>query len=102
VIVDERTQRVRLIDFETAYVETLSPDDRHAEDVAVFLLDMLGGVAEKSLPVMAKAFLAGYNQPAVWELAQSRLVIPTGFDLVMVGIRTVSVRRTHLLNGACL
>ncbi|MBV9673296.1 MAG: hypothetical protein JO076_10805, partial [Verrucomicrobia bacterium] len=30
VIVDERTQRVRLIDFETVHVETLSPDDRHA------------------------------------------------------------------------
>jgi hypothetical protein len=40
---------------------------------------MLGGVTEESLPVMAAAFLTGYNRPAIWELAQSRLVIPTGF-----------------------
>jgi len=88
VIVDERAQRVRLIDFETAHVQTLSPDDRHADDVAVFLLDLLGGVAEESLPAMAAAFLAGYDRPAIWELAQSRLVIPTGFGRLWWGIRT--------------
>jgi hypothetical protein len=107
VIVDERTQRVRLIDFETAHVETLSPDDRHADDVAVFLLDMLGGVAEESLPVMAAAFLAGYNRPAIWELAQSRLVIPTGFGRLWWGIRTEYappgvLRRRVALLGQCL
>jgi hypothetical protein len=88
VIVDERGQRVRLIDFETAHVETLSPDDRHADDVAVFLLDLLGGVAEESLPAMAGAFLAGYNRPTIWALAQRRLVIPTGFGRLWWGIRT--------------
>jgi hypothetical protein len=88
VIVDERTQRVRLIDFETGHVETLSPDERHADDLAVFMLDMLGGVAEESLPVMAAAFLAGYDRPAIWELAQSRLVVPTGFGRLWWRIRT--------------
>jgi hypothetical protein len=88
VIVDERTQRVRLIDFETAHIETLSADDRHADDIAVFLLDLLGGVAEESLPAMAAAFLAGYNRPAIWELAQSRLEIPTGLGRLWWGIRT--------------
>jgi hypothetical protein len=88
VIVDERTHRVRLIDFETAHVETLSPDDRHADDVAVFLLDLLGGIAEESMPMMAAAFLEGYNRPAIWELAQRRLVIPSGFGRLWWGIRT--------------
>jgi hypothetical protein len=88
VIVDDRSQRVRLIDFETAHVETLSPDDRHADDVAVFLLDLLGGVAEDSLSTMAGAFLAGYNRPAIWALAQRRLVIPKGFGRLWWGIRT--------------
>src|SRR3984893_12557680 len=88
VIVDESAQRVRLIDFETAHVQTLSPDDRHADDVAVFLLDLLGGVAKEMLPGMAGAFLAGYNRPAILELAQSRLVIPSGFGRLWWGIRT--------------
>jgi hypothetical protein len=88
VIVDESTQRVRLIDFETAHVQTLLAEDRHADDVAVFLLDLLGGVAEEILPGMAAAFLAGYNRPAIWELAQSRLVIPSGFGRLWWGIRT--------------
>jgi hypothetical protein len=88
VIVDEGAQRVRLIDFETAHVETLSPDDRHADDIAVFLLDLLGGVAEESLPSLARAFLAGYDRPHIWALAQRRLVIPTGFGRLWWGIRT--------------
>jgi hypothetical protein len=107
VIVDERGQRVRLIDFETAHVETLSPDDRHADDVAVFLLDLLGGVAEESLPAMAGAFLAGYNRPAISALAQRRLVIPTGFGRLWWGIRTeyaplAVLRRRLALLRQCL
>jgi hypothetical protein len=46
---------------------------------------MLGGVAEESLPVMAAAFLTGYNRPAIWELAQSRVGDSHRFRLVMVG-----------------
>jgi hypothetical protein len=88
VIVDESCQRVRLIDFETAHFQTLSADDRHADDIAVFLLDLLGGAAEEKLPGMAAAFLAGYNRPAICELAQRRLVIPTGFGRLWWGIRT--------------
>ena len=88
VIVDESSRRVRLIDFETAHVQTLSADDRHADDVAVFLLDLLGGVAEEKLPALAAAFLAGYNRSAICELAQRRLVIPTGFGRLWWGIRT--------------
>jgi hypothetical protein len=88
VIFDENTQRVRLIDFETVHAQTSSPDNRHADDVAVFLLDMLGSVAEENLPAMAAAFLAGYSRPAIWELVESRLVIPTGFGRLWLGIRT--------------
>jgi hypothetical protein len=88
VIVDERNQRVRLIDFETVHAETLSPDDRHADDVAVFLLDLIGGVAEESLPLMATAFVAGYNRPNILALAQRRLEIPTGLGRLWWGIRT--------------
>jgi hypothetical protein len=88
VIIDRRTQRARLIDFETVHVETLPADDRHAEDIAVFLLDLLGGVAEERLTTMASAFLEGYNRPVICELAQSRLVIPIGFGRLWWGIRT--------------
>ncbi len=88
VIIDERTQRVRLIDFETVHVQTLSPDERHADDVAVFLLDLLGSVPEESLPVMAAAFLAGYDRPAIWGRVQRRLVIPSGLGRLWWGIRT--------------
>jgi hypothetical protein len=68
---------------------------------------MLGGVTEESLPVMAAAFLTGYNRPAIWELAQSRLVIPTGFGRLWWGIRTEYaplgvLRRRVALLGQCL
>jgi hypothetical protein len=103
VIVDERAQRVRLIDFETVHVKSLSPDDRHADDLAVFLLDLIGSVPEESLGAMAAAFVAGYDRPAIWELAQSRLIIPKGFGRLWWGIRTeyaplgVLLRRLTLL-----
>jgi hypothetical protein len=88
VIFDESTQRVRLIDFETVHIETLSADVRHADDIAVFLLDLIGGVAEENLTAAATAFLEGYNRPDIWELAQSKLVIPNGFGRLWWGIRT--------------
>jgi hypothetical protein len=88
VIFDQNTQRVRLIDFETVHAVTSSADDRHADDITVFLLDLLGSVDEEKLLAMAAAFLAGYNRPAIWELAESRLVIPTGFGRLWWGIRT--------------
>jgi hypothetical protein len=88
VVFDQSTQRARLVDFETVHTATSSPDDRHAEDVTVFLLDLLGSVSEEDLLAMAAAFLAGYNRPAIWALAKSRLVIPTGFGRLWWGIRT--------------
>jgi hypothetical protein len=88
VIFDQSTQRVRLIDFETVHAATSSPDDRHADDIMVFLLDLLGSLAEENLPAMAAAFLAGYNRPVIWELAERRMVVPTGFGRLWWGIRT--------------
>jgi hypothetical protein len=88
VIFDQSTRRARLVDFETVHAATSSPDDRHAEDITVFLLDLLGSVGEENLLAMAAAFLAGYNRPAIWALAKSRLVIPAGFGRLWWGIRT--------------
>jgi hypothetical protein len=88
VIFEQSTQRVRLIDFETVHAATSSPDDRHADDITVFLLDLLGSVGEENLLAMAAAFLAGYNRPHIWALAKYRLVIPTGLGRLWWGIRT--------------
>ena len=88
VIFDQSTQRVRLIDFETVHAATSLPDDRHADDITVFLLDLLGSVDEENLAAMATAFLAGYNRPDIWKLSESRLEIPTGFGRLWWGIRT--------------
>jgi hypothetical protein len=40
------------------------------------------------VPAMAAAFLAGYNRPVIWELAESRMVVPAGFGRLWWGIRT--------------
>jgi hypothetical protein len=45
-------------------------------------------VGEENLLAMATAFLDGYNRPAIWALAESRLVIPTGLGRLWWGIRT--------------
>jgi hypothetical protein len=73
VIFDQSTQRARLVDFETVHAVTSSTDDRHAEEITVFLLDLLGSVSEENLLALAAAFLAGYNRPAIWALARKAL-----------------------------
>jgi hypothetical protein len=88
VIFDQNSQRARLIDFETVHAATSSPDERHADDITVFLLDLLGSVAEENLTALAAAFLAGYHRPVIWALAENRLVVPTGFGRLWWGIRT--------------
>jgi hypothetical protein len=88
-IYQECCDRARLIDFEVMHEADLPEEERHADDVLVFLQDMAGRIAaEKWLPC-AEAFLAAYDRAEILELLQRQLVIPKlGLARLWWGVRT--------------
>jgi hypothetical protein len=78
-IYDPARDEARIIDFEVAHDAALSADARHADDVLVFLQDMVGRIsAERWLPC-ARAFLRGYGRPEIAALVAPQLSVPRGF-----------------------
>ena len=87
-VYDPATNRARLIDFEVMHHRSLSSQERHADDLLVFLQDMVGRIrAELWLPC-ACAFLQAYGRPEIVALMSQRMVIPRGVARVWWAIRT--------------
>ena len=81
-------ERARLIDFETIHEPGQAPVDRHADDLLVLLLDLLGRVDEATLIPCAKACLQAYDKPKVQAALCARLVPPSGLELMLWHTRT--------------
>jgi hypothetical protein len=87
-IYDRKSHRARLIDFETVHLSRLSADERHADDVSVFLLNLLGSVSDADWPEMAKDFITAYNRPRILGIVRRGLVMPLGIERLWWAIRT--------------
>ena len=88
VIYNEKTGRARLIDFELRHEKSLSPTARHADDLLVFLLDLVARVPNRQWLPFAICFLRAYGDAAVMRELQKRLVVPTGLALIWWNVRT--------------
>jgi tRNA A-37 threonylcarbamoyl transferase component Bud32 len=88
VIYDEKRERARLIDFELRHEKSLPATARHADDLLVFLLDMLARVADRQWLPFAICFLRAYGDAAVMRELKKRLVVPTGLALIWWNVRT--------------
>ena len=88
VIYDAAEDRARLIDFEIVHVPSLSARARHADDLLVFLLDMIGHVERGKWRPLALAFLDAYDNPAVIRELRRHLVIPGGLARIWWKVRT--------------
>src|ERR1051326_2176783 len=62
VIYDETTNRARLIDFEIIHDKSLRPATRHADDLLVFLQDMVKWVPGRKWLPFALCFLNAYGR----------------------------------------
>jgi hypothetical protein len=82
VIYGEKTDRARLIDFEIRHEKSLPAAARHADDLLVFLLDMVGRVPNRQWLPFAICFLRAYNDAAVIREMKKRLVVPSGLALI--------------------
>ena len=106
VMYDAKTDRARLIDFEIMHEKSLSAEARHADDLVVFLLDLVAkGPRAKWLP-LSVAFLQTYGRAQVLAQIKERLVVPTGFARIWWNVRTSFAnaekikRRVELLRNA--
>jgi hypothetical protein len=90
-IYDEKAHRVRLIDFEIIHDKSLSAEQRHADDLLVFLLDLVGYVSHRSWLPLAISFLRAYNRPEIMDELRRRLVVPRGLARIWWNVRSNSV-----------
>lgn len=90
------TARARLIDFEVQHHATLAADDRHADDLLVFLQDMLGRISRELWLPSAQRFLAAYDRPEIVARLRERLVPPRGLARVWWAVRTTYLASPEL------
>jgi hypothetical protein len=106
VMYDDKTSRARLIDFEIAHERSLSPTGRHADDLVVFLLDLVANGRRRQWLPLAVSFLEAYGDRDVLAEINEHLVVPGGLARIWWNVRTSFAnaakvkRRIELLGGA--
>src|SRR5438874_13811779 len=88
VIYDEKTKQARLIDFEIRHEKSLPAPSRQADDLLVFLLDMVGRIPTRKWLPFAICFLRAYKNSTVIRELKKRLVVPSGLALIWWNVRT--------------
>jgi hypothetical protein len=88
VIYDEKTGRARFIDFEIVHDKSLPAKSRHADDLLVFLLDVIAVAPNPQWLSLALAFLNAYGNTAVICELEDELALPNGLAWIWWGVRT--------------
>jgi hypothetical protein len=88
VIYDEMTGRARLIDFEIVHDKSLSAKLRQADDLLVFLLDVIAVAPNPQWLTLALSFLNAYGNTAVICELEDELAVPSGMAWIWWGVRT--------------
>jgi hypothetical protein len=88
VIYDAATNRARLIDFEIYHEKSLSAAARQADDLLVFLLDLVGTVPGRQWLPFSTTFLEAYGDREVIAQLRQQLDLPGGLAWIWWGVRT--------------
>jgi hypothetical protein len=88
VIYDEKTGRARLIDFEIIHDKSISAKSRHADDLLVFLLDLVAVAPSRRWLPFTLSFLNAYGDPVVIAELTNHLALPSGMAWIWWGVRT--------------
>ena|SRR6266540_55113 len=88
VIYDEKTARARLIDFEIVHDKSLPAKSRQADDLLVFLLDLIAVAPNPQWLTLALSFLNAYGNTAVICELEDQLTLPNGMAWIWWGVRT--------------
>ena len=88
VIYDAPNNRARLIDFEIYHEKSLATAARQADDLLVFLLDLVGTLPNRQWLPFATTFLEGYGDAEVIAQLRNQLDLPGGLAWIWWGVRT--------------
>jgi hypothetical protein len=88
VLYDAKTDRARLIDFEIVHDKSLPAATRQADDLLVFLLDMVGRMPSRKWIPFATTFLKAYGDAKVISELRKQLDLPGGLAWIWWGVRT--------------
>jgi hypothetical protein len=88
VIYDDKSNRARLIDFEIVHDKALPAITRHADDLLIFMLDLIATASGRQWLPLTLAFLNAYdNAPVIGQLSR-QLAPPSGMAWIWWGVRT--------------
>jgi hypothetical protein len=88
VIYDDKTGRARFIDFEIIHDKSLQAKSRQADDLLVFLLDVISVARNPQWLALALSFLNAYGNAAVICELEDELAVPSGMAWIWWGVRT--------------
>ena len=88
VIYDAKTNRARFIDFEIYHDKSLSAAARHADDLLVFLFDLIGTLPGRQWLSFSMTFLEAYGDLEVITQLRNQLALPGGLAWIWWGVRT--------------
>jgi hypothetical protein len=88
VIYDETTGQARLIDFEIIHDRALSAKSRQADDLLVFMADLIAVAPNPQWLALVLSFLNAYGNAAVISELEDELAVPSGLAWIWWGVRT--------------
>jgi hypothetical protein len=88
VIYDSKSDRARFIDFEIIHEKSLPTKSRHADDLLVFLVDLIAVAPNPQWLTLSLAFLNAYDNEAVISELEHQLALPSGMAWIWWGVRT--------------
>jgi hypothetical protein len=88
VLYDGRTGRAQFIDFEIVHDKSLSAKSRQADDLLVFLLDLIAVAPNPQWLALSLSFLNAYENAGVICELEDELALPTGLAWIWWGVRT--------------
>jgi hypothetical protein len=97
VIYDRAKDRARLIDFEVIHDKSIPAVVRHADDLLVFLQDLMGRVTAEQWVPFGLCFIDVYDRPEVVVELQKRLFVPGGVAGLWWKLRTQYLKRDELV-----
>jgi hypothetical protein len=97
VIYDRAAHRARLIDFEVIHDKSIPAVVRHADDLLVFLQDLMGRVTAGQWLPFAVCFIDAYDRPEVVTELRKRLFVPGGVGGLWWKLRTHYLERNELV-----
>src|SRR5436189_3622198 len=88
VLYDEKTGRARMIDFEIIHDKSVPAKSRCADDLLVFLLDVVAIAPSRRWLPFALCFLNAYGDTEVIAELENQLAVPSGLAWIWWGVRT--------------